>query len=174
MQKLRSLLGLPVLEIAHGAQIAEVKEVALDLERAAVVGIVVAGATWFSEERGIMFPDLHGLGRDAVTVKSAAAVRPFSDVLATPGVVRLMTVCDKPIFTEMGEYLGVVTDIVCEPATGEVRFYELSDGLITDLLRGRLTMPLPSAQSVGEDRLIVPDATAKLLQTANHDPGGVD
>lgn len=173
MQKLRGLLGLPVLELGHGTQIGEVQEVVLDLERAVVVGVVVVDATWFSGERGILFADLHGLGRDAVTVKSTSAVRDFAAVLAAPEAVRLGAVCDKPVYTEAGEYLGVATDVVCDPGTGEIRFYELSDGLITDLLKGRLAMPLPPAQSVGAERLIVPESAAKLLQAANDVSGGV-
>jgi Uncharacterized protein conserved in bacteria len=173
MQKLRRLLGLPVLEIEHGTQIGEVQEVVLNVEQAAVAGVVIAEPGWFSDERGIAFGDLHSIGRDAVTVKSAAVVRKFSATLEAAGVHKLQALCDKQIYTESGDYLGVMTDVAYDPETGEIRFYELSDGFITDFLSGRLVMPLPPAQIVGEDRLIVPAAMAGLLQTANHDPGGV-
>ncbi len=172
MQKLRRLLGLPVLEIEQGTQIGEVQEVVLNIEQAAVIGMVIAEPTWFSHERGIFFVDLYSIGRDAVTVRSAAAVKDFSVAITASGVHKLSALCDKEIYTETGDYLGVMTDVTWEPATGEIRFYELSDGFITDFLSGRLTMPLPPAQVVGKDRLIVPEAMIDLLQTANHDPGG--
>jgi uncharacterized protein YrrD len=173
MQKLRSLLGLPVLELEHGTRIGEVQEVVLNVEQAAVSGVIVAEPTWFSHERGIAFADLYGIGRDAVTVRNAGAVRDFSAALAAFGAYKLQALCDKQIYTETGDYLGAVADVACDPATGDIRFYELSDGFITDFLRGRSVMPLPPAQVVGEDRLIVPEAMAKLLRTANHEPGGV-
>jgi uncharacterized protein YrrD len=173
MQKLRRLLGLPVLEIEHGAQIGEVQEVVLNVDQAAVAGVIIAEPTWFSHERGVAFADLHSMGRDAVTVRNAGAVRDFSADLGAAGTYKLQALCDKQIYTEDGEYLGMLTDVACDTTTGEIRSYELSDGFITDFLSGRLVMPLPPAQTVGEDRLIVPASMAKLLKAANHDPGGV-
>ncbi|HWQ62142.1 MAG TPA: PRC-barrel domain-containing protein [Negativicutes bacterium] len=173
MDKLRRLLGLPVLELEHGTRLGEVQEVVLNVEQAAVAGVVIAEPTWFSHVRGITFADLHGIGRDALTVRDAGAVRDFTAALGAFGAQKLQALCDRQIFTEDGEYLGVLADVVCVPETGEIRFYELSDGFITDFLNGRSSMPLPPVQVVGEDRLIVPAAMAKLLQAANHDPGGV-
>lgn len=43
MQKLRDLLGLPILETETGIQIGEVREVVLDIEMASVIGIMIAG-----------------------------------------------------------------------------------------------------------------------------------
>ena len=173
MDKLRRLLGLPVLEIEHGTRLGKVQEVVLNVEQAAVAGVVIAEPTWFSHERGIAFADLHGIGRDAVTVRDAGAVRDFSAVVGAFGAYKLQALCDKQIYTETGDYLGVVADVACNPETGEIRFYELSDGCITDFLRGRSVMPLPPAQVVGEDRLIVPEAMVKVLKAAIHEPGGV-
>lgn len=173
MLKLRSLLGLPVLEIERGTRIGEVREVVLNVEQASVAGVVIAEPTWLSHERGISFADLYGIGRDALTVRDADAVRDFSAVLGGMGVYTLQALCDKQIYTETGDYLGVVADVACEQATGEIRFYELSDGFITDFLRGRSVMPLPPVQVVGEGRLIVPEAMAKTLKAAINEPGGV-
>jgi uncharacterized protein YrrD len=173
MHKLRRLLGLPVLEIEHGTQIGEVREVVLDIGQAAVAGVVIAEPTWFSHERGILFGDLYGIGRDAVMIRDTSAVRDLSAAVAAPGVQKLSALCDKQVYTETGDYLGVLTDAVCDPDTGEIRFYELSDGFITDFLSGRLIMPLPPSQVVSENKLIVPEAMHKLLQAENHDSGGV-
>lgn len=172
MQKLRSLLGLPVLEIDSGTQIGEVLEVVLSIERAAFVGLVIGGSSWFGQERGILFADIYAIGRDAVTVRSAEAVQDFAAILAADGVGKLAVLCDKPVYSETGDFLGRVADVLSDADTGEVRFYELSDGLITDLLSGRRLMPLPVAQVTNEDRLIVPEAMASLLP-ADHDSGGV-
>jgi uncharacterized protein YrrD len=170
MQKLRSLLGLPVLELEGGTQIGEVQEVVLSIERAVFVGLVLGGSSWFGPERGIVFADLHGIGRDAVTVRSADVVKEFAAVLSDSE--RLAELCDKPVYSETGDCLGRVADIVCDDATGEIRFYELSDGLITDLLSGRWLMPLPVAQVTHADRIIVPEALAGP-SAADHESGGV-
>lgn len=173
MHKLRGLLGLPVLEIEGGIQIGEVQEVVVSIERAAFIGLVIGGSSWFNQARGILFADLHGIGRDAVTVRSAEAVADFTAVLAAGDAVKLLALCDKPVYSETGDFLGRVVDLAFDAVTGEVRFYELSDGLITDLMSGRRLMPLPVAQVLNEDRLIVPAAMAETLQAVDQDAGGV-
>ena len=164
MQKLRDLLGLPVLELENGTQIGEVREVVLDIEMASVLGILIAGANWFTESQGILFHDLFSLGRDAVTVRNCDTVQTITDLLALESTCHLEDLLNKDIFTETGINLGALVDIVFETTTGEIKAYEVSDGIITDLIHGRMLMPLPQAQVISEDKLIVPDAMAKLLQ----------
>lgn len=163
MQKLRDLFGLPVLIIGTGVQIGEVKEVILDLEHAAVRGILLSDATWFSNDQGILFKDIFRVGRDAVMVRAAYAIQELS-MTKMPGIVyHLCDLLDKQIYTETGVSIGVLVDAIYNEATGEIKAYEISDGLITDLLYGRKIMPLPQAQVVGQDKLIVPDTMTNLL-----------
>ncbi len=75
MQNLRNVLGLPVLETVTGTQIGEVQEVVLDVERAVVIGIVVASANWFTHDQGIAFGDIFSIGRNAVMVRSRKVIR---------------------------------------------------------------------------------------------------
>lgn len=166
MHKLRQLIGLPVLETETGAQIGEIEEVVLNIGQAMVLGVIVAGGTWFSHDQGILFADFHGVGRDALVIRSPAAVTDLAGLLADQATCRLRDLCDKAVFTEAGNYLGLVADVIYRPDTGEIRFYELSEGLITDLVEGRLVMPLPQAQVLSEERVIVPEAMSKLLQAA--------
>ncbi len=163
MQKLREMFGLPVLITGTGTQIGEVKEVIVDLEQAVVRGIVLAGANWFTNGQGIVFEDLFRVGRDAIMVRATYAVRELTPAIM-PGIVYyLNNLLDKQIYTDTGLSLGILVDALYDGTTGEIKAYEVSDGLITDLLYGRKVMPLPQAQVVGQDKLIVPDTMTKLL-----------
>lgn len=166
MEKISSLLGLPVLEIETGTQIGEVYEVALDMEQATVCGIILKTANWFSQEQGIAFKNLHSIGRDAVMVRNAAVIQEYSAFASTRSY-RLQDLLDKPIFTETGLQLGTLVDIRFNAATGEFDEYQVSDSVVADLLSGRMVMPLPPVQVVGQEKLIVPEAMAKLLHTEN-------
>lgn len=172
MQKLCEFIGLPVLEMQNGKQIGEVQEVVLNIGQARVFGVVVAGAGWFSDSRGVLYGDICGLGRDALVIRDKDAIREWDGLTPDGGIYKLSELCEKPVYTEAGDYLGLVVDLACEPKTGEIRFYVLSDGLITDIIRGRLLMPLPPAQVINEERLIVPETMAELLQAANELSGG--
>lgn len=166
MQTLKDLLGLPVLETKNGTQIGEVQEVIIDIDQAMVRGIIIANANWFTSEQGIAFGDLSSIGRDAVMVRSETVVQAVDVFIsATDKVYRLKELLDKHIYTESGLQLGMLVDLGFEPATGEIKAYRVSDGVITDLLYGRMSLPLPQAQIVGQDKVIVPESMAKLLHT---------
>lgn len=163
MHKLRELFGLPVLITGTGAQIGEVKEVIVDLEQASVWGIVLAGANWFTNDQGIVFEDLFRIGRDAVMVRASYAVQELAPIVTMESGYYVRDLLDKQIYTDTGLSLGILVDALYDGSTGEIKAYEISDGLITDLLYGRRIMPLPQAQVVGQDKLIVPETMANLL-----------
>lgn len=164
MQSVRNLLGLPILEICCGTQIAETQEVVLSFEKKSVIGIVTQKEGWLTETKGILFCDIFHIGRDAITIRSDNVIRSldFKDTMENCLSGEMF---DKPVFTETGLNLGFITDLLFETATGEVKSYELSDGLITDLLRGRMLMPFPAAQIVNQERLIVPDAMSQMIHS---------
>ena len=164
MLKLGDLLGLPVLEIETGAQIGAVQEAVLDSNLTSVQCILVTGSTNESGSNQILFRDLLNIGRDAITVRNSSVMFAVDLSVGQEFTTQLHELLQKEIFTETGRNLGVLVDIIYDVASGKVQGYEVSDGIITDLICGRLLMPLPQAQVVGEDKVIVPDAMASLLQ----------
>lgn len=164
MQKLCAVIGLPVLELETGMQIGVVHEVVMDFAGASVKGVVVNNPNWFSDGQGIAFSELFRIGRDAVTVRNNVVMQELSVLGLIEGMYQLHDVVGKQIFTESGVNLGLLVDVMFDTTTGELKDYEVSDGLLTDLVYGRMTMPLPQAQVISEDRIIVPESMAKLLQ----------
>jgi uncharacterized protein YrrD len=96
-------------------------------------------------------------------LRSTYAVRELTPAMLPGTVYYLCDLLDKQIYTDTGLSFGVLVDALCDQSTGEIKAYEISDGLITDLLYGRRIMPLPQAQVVGQDRIIVPDSMTNLL-----------
>lgn len=166
MYKIKELLGLSVLEIVSGKQIGEVSDVIMDTERATIRGFVVSASGWLKASRGVAFADVASIGRDAVMVRDAAALM---DLAAIPGCTAaqpLGALLEKDLYSETGQLLGVLADVFFDSVTGEIKGYEVSDSVVQDLLRGRMVMPLPPAQVVGENMIIVSAAAAKLLRSS--------
>jgi len=163
VQKVSNLIGLPVLETVTGTQIGMVEEVLLDVDQAVIRGVMIDSENWFFKAFGVSFEDLFSIGRDALMVRGSEVIKDLADLSSLSNIYRLKDLVNKQIFTETGFMLGVLVDVVFDAATGEIRSYQVSDSVITDLLYGRQTMPLPQAQVIGQDKLIVPDAMAKLL-----------
>lgn len=161
MDKLSYLLGLPVLEIETGKQIGAVQEVLLDVEQAIVKGIILNDSQ-IDHCDAIAFSNIYSVGNDAVTIRSAAESE--TNILHfTDSIYHFNDLRNKQIYTETGLLLGILVDIYFDNGTGELKGFQVSDGLVSDLLYGRQTMPLPQAQVIGQDKMIVPDSMAKLL-----------
>jgi uncharacterized protein YrrD len=165
MKKLRGMIGLPVVETETGIQIGEVVEVVLDIEEAKICGFVVAEEKWFATTQALPFADVFSLGRDAIMVRNQHVIQHLSTILMKDNPYYLRDLFDKQIFTDAGLCLGVLVDISFDNTTGELKWYQVSDSIVTDLLYGRMIMPLPPTQIIGTDKVIIPEAMARLLQT---------
>lgn len=166
MQGLFDLLAVPILSIVTGKQIGEVEEVLLKIDTALIYGIIVKDAAWFSEKRFIHFADIHRIGPDAVMIDGAHLLHAVEqDVMDREQIYALNQLTGKSIFTEAGLNIGLLADITFDHVTGELKAYKVSDGTITDLLYGRLNLPLPHVQVVCDDRIIIPESMTKLLHT---------
>lgn len=164
MYRVTQMIGLPVLSLDEGKQIGEVQDLVVDISRAAIRGLLVSDEAWFSEYRIILFVDVFRTGPDAIMLRDASCLQP-STLFELEGYLRVQDLTDKPIYTETGLYLGRLSDIFFQPLTGELTGYELSDGILSDFLYGRKAMPLPQAQMIHDERLLVPEAMSQLLHS---------
>jgi uncharacterized protein YrrD len=163
MQRLQDIIGLPLLETETGTQIGQIKDIVLNIEEAKVYGVIIDEGNNALSGKGIAFLDLLGLGRDAIMVRNHSVVHQCACIFEITNHYYVKELFEKEIITEEGLRLGRLVDIFFDINTGEMKWYQLSDSLVTDLLYGRKKMPLPKIQIVGKDKVIVPDCMAKLL-----------
>ena len=169
MEKLRSIIGLPVLETETGVQIGEITDVMVDMKATFICGFIITGNNWLTPDAMIDFVDVVSLGRDAMMVGNQHVRHQLDTQVMQQTTYYLRNLFDKEIFTDSGQRLGVLVDILFDHVTGEMRWYQVSDSIITDLLYGRMMMPLPQNQRIGPDKVIVPDGMAELLNTKTED-----
>ena len=163
MQKLRHTLGLPVLETKTGTEIGEVTEILVDVQGAVLLGLIVTSGQIVGEDGFIAFTDVFSLGRDAIMLGSQGHMCTLEALPGMAGGYPSRELFDKEIFTDSGLRLGILVDIIFNTSTGEIKWYQVSDSIIGDLLYGRFVMPLPQVQIIGKDKIIVPEIMSKLL-----------
>lgn len=165
MQGLSELIETPVLAVSTGKQIGIVEEVVISLEKSLVLGIIVGNAEWFSTPKFIAFEAVFRIGFDAIIVKAENVSESLtSQCLDDDKNCRFKDLQDKQIFSESGLRLGTMADIEFDHFTGELKGYSVSEGIINDFIYGRNKLPLPPAQLVCDDRVIVPESMVKLRQ----------
>jgi uncharacterized protein YrrD len=158
-----AIRGLPVVTIAGGEDVAEVRDVIYSPEAGRVVGLTLNKRGFLAGRRRevLSAETIHAIGRDAVMIEDETSlILPENSPadLGSPPAGRDVT--GNEVLTEGGASLGKVTDIVVLlGSNGEVVGYEI-DGAAG----GIGYIPLPNQLAVSGSVLVVPDATKEFIE----------
>jgi len=166
MLKGRDILGMPVICLASGQKIGQVCEIVFDPLQGKILGFILDGGGWFRKAKVIRYSAVVSLGEDAITVGDEAAVittnHKLEPWLRAGNEVSLI---GAKVISERGNNLGIVEDLLIDVTNGKIYGYEISGGLIQDIIAGRLVMPKPASLTVGEGTIIVSnDAEARICE----------
>jgi len=166
----RQVLSLPILTLDEGTQLGEVKDLIYDAAQGKFQGVIMEDGGWLWGAKIVRFEDIEAIGHDALTIAEASLV---SSTKGDSGARELCKnrkdICGYKVITQSGKDLGTVEDILLNPETGEITGYEISDGVINDLLTGRVELYLDSVPVVGDGAVIVPDRFENIWQQRNSD-----
>jgi uncharacterized protein YrrD len=156
-------IGLPVVTVTSGEDVAEVKDVVYSVEEARLVGFTLNRRGFLAGPMREVLPwaAVHALGRHALMVRDENALAPGKSPEAkdvTGGGHR--DVIGAEVLTDDGAKLGVVRDVVLHIDEGaEVVGYEI-DPPDSDRT---LFVPLPDTLSVSGEALLVPAVVRDFL-----------
>ncbi len=158
-----AIQGMPVVSIADGEDVAEVRDVVYDPSAGRLVSMTLNKRGFLSgRSRDVLTAaSIAAIGRDAVMIEDTTCLAPSDEVAGeagTPSADR--NVLGDEVLTEGGRSLGVVRDlIVMVGGTGEVVGYriETSD-------RQEAYIPLPAQLAVSGRALVVPEATEGFVR----------
>lgn len=155
--KVKDIIGLPVMEIEHGKQVGQVKDIFFNHEWV-LQGILLDTRQWFKSPRIVPWEELVSIGPDAVMIPSSDHVYTLQEDasrmrLAVDGGALI----GLQVMTANGRNLGKIDDVYLDGNMGkQIKGFEITDGLLTDLQEGRKKIPCCDNITFGEDALIVP------------------
>lgn len=150
MRKVSDLINLPIIDLTSGSQLAIVKDVVLNADNDVLKGFLC-------ENKLLPLGKVKSFGKDAVIIESDfldSILEPFK-VPVNPPYFLPEYIIGTPIMTESGKYLGTIGDILVEDNIGKILGYEVSDGLLKDLVSGRSFITVPQIITYGEDAVII-------------------
>ncbi|NLY54837.1 MAG: hypothetical protein GX060_09520 [Firmicutes bacterium] len=157
MQRVRHLIGLPVMTVATGERLASVKSVVIDLVCGYVRALVVHKGSLFRQPQAIAIEQVHSLEEDAILLKEGEKPMLLATLLASmPEAQTDEVLFGRQIMTEDGKVLGSLDDVFFDPSDGRISHYSLSDGLLQSLLQGSAMIPAPTQPIVGEESIVIP------------------
>lgn len=145
--------GLPVLSLATGEECGHVVDLLYD--NGAVAGLVIDVKGWFKRHMMLPLEVVDSFGEDGVMVADSDVLRPFHKSKAAvlkSGRNRLQ---GTPLLTREGEKLGLVEDVYFHEEMGTIIGYEVTEGLVADILEGRKVVKSEAKLTIGGGRAIL-------------------
>lgn len=141
MLKGREILSLPIVTSDERKQIGEVKDLIYDPSRRIILGYLVESGGWLKEDRGFLHGDLITREDGCLVIKDESVIRSINSIPELREALnQKRDIRGLRVEHNNGHYLGVIRDLVVNGHTGEITGYEISDGVIQDLLDGRTTI----------------------------------
>lgn len=152
MLKGRRILSLPVVTQQDKKPIGEVKDIVYDPEKNNIVGYLVDTGGLLREGRGFLHVDLLKREEDCLVIHDGSVIKKISKM---DGVREAIEKDIRGLRVELvdGRHIGVIDDLLIDDQTGKITGYEISDGVIQDLLDGRAIIP-NEGLSILTDRVI--------------------
>lgn len=144
------LLGLPVVNAQTGRRIGRVEDLILAEGGRRLAGLVLETAGWWRPALTIRWGAVQAVGRGAILV-AAESGQPEEGIEGRCW----RQLAGKPALTDTGEELGLLADLWWE-ADGAVSGYQLSAGLLDDLIFGQPVLPVPAAIRCGDEAIFFP------------------
>jgi uncharacterized protein YrrD len=141
-----ALQGMPVLSLADGARVGNVKEILFDSAHLRVTGLLLAASGGPSV---LPFANIRSIGADAVTIESTAATEGVTGRGATSGLRDLREVTGLPVSSSEGTHLGDVRDVEVAPEDGRLVELVVHKGGVLGLGGTTLTVPAAAIRSIG-------------------------
>lgn len=152
MRKGRELIGLPVIDWKTGKETGSVEDLIVDLSQDKVTALSVRSDGWLTNRRLIPLKQIQQINKQAVIVNeentdAQLAVDPGSEL----GVKSLKGIS---VFGCEGRDLGTVEDLVLSLPDGRITGWEISDGLVQDLVDGRRVLPVEAVVARSTERFV--------------------
>lgn len=150
MRKGREIIGLPVIGLPSGKEIGVVEDLVWSHQELKITHLIVAGKGVFNRRRHIAFGEVKSIGDDAVTVEEGV----FKESPSSMEGKKVSQIAGDLVLTQEGQNLGTMEDLLFDSAAGKLLGYEVSTGLVGDLLSGRMIMPPEKVLTWGEEAII--------------------
>lgn len=154
----KSLSGIAVVSIEDGEKVGTVNDVIFNLEALQVVGFRLSRTRLIRRGRNVVtMSDVESIGSDAVMVRNREKVRDEQHEREFADRPDLRALTSLRVVTQEGAYVGNLSTVHFDPASGSITQLEVSGSSLMSMLRRNREIPADEVVSMGTDVVVVPD-----------------
>ncbi|WP_062049922.1 PRC-barrel domain-containing protein [Bacillus sp. JCM 19034] len=153
MRTFSTIEGFPVLVKSTGQECGHITD--LVYKNGKIIGLLIDPKGLLARQRFLAVSDVDSFGPDAIMIESAEQLKPFEktdSLLLKHGKERLQGIA---LLTNEGEKLGLMEDVYFHEEVGTIVGYEVTDGLIADLMEGRKVVKSDKQLTITKGRAIM-------------------
>lgn len=158
MQRARDIIGLPVIEWETGKEAGSVQDLLFN-KQWQYKGLLLEEKNFFHKGSYVPASAVLSFGPDYIMIRANAITSFDSSSMWQTLRTGRTPLKGKPVVTVHGCHLGFVADVYLEPHAGKIVGYELSDGILSDMLDGRRVIRDTQRITLGKNAVIVEDIT---------------
>ncbi|MBZ4688038.1 MAG: PRC-barrel domain protein [Clostridiales bacterium] len=146
------LLNKRIVSYETGNDCGEVKDIAISLKSNKVIGLYYQNSGILKKEvKFLALNNILNFEHQNITVKEKLT----SFETANTETEKFTLYRKKKIISKAGKELGILEDIAFIVPNGEIKYLDVSDGIICDIINGRKHIAFGDLIVVGEDFLVV-------------------
>lgn len=153
LRRVTEIIGLPVINLNSGEKIGEVDDVIFIPISKEIKGVLVKNKNKYF----VPNHNIHKIGEDAIIINNRNALQKFNKTFGIGIKNGDQNIIGEKVITKSGSEKGMISDLVIDENKQILIGYELSEGIIQDLLEGRNILSIEQDLYFGEDTLILDD-----------------
>lgn len=170
LEKYSEVVGLPVICADSGKKIGNIKDVIFCLGRKEVIGYLLENKGMKINDKMILSEDILHMGSDVAVINDHTSVASVKKLEAEGRLKGRGSIKGLNIYSKTGEMLGIAEDILFDWRTAHIEGFEVSDGLIQDIMQGRKILPLLGKVEFSEESILV---DRESIEEMVHSGGGI-
>lgn len=163
LHRYSEVLNLPVICADSGKKAGVVKDILFDLENREVKAFLLEHTGLVPGKRLVLLKELLSLGSGAAIISDAGYVanmnrKAFKSAFGDSGELfggDKGSLLGRRVYSKAGGELGIVKDVIFDIQSGKIEAFEISDGILQDIIQGRKLLPLFGKVELGEEVAIV-------------------
>ncbi len=164
LHRYSEVLNLPVLCADSGRKAGVVKDIIFSLESKNVKALLLEQSGLSLKKKVVLLEELLSLGSDAAIINSTNCVTDMDRTAYTEAFQDEGAILGLKVFSKAGGDLGIVKDVMFDWRTGKIESFEVSDGVIQDVMQGRKVIPLFGKVELGEEYAVVGNEAVEEME----------
>jgi len=166
LQRYSEVLDLPVICADTGKKAGVVKDILFSIKDRQVKALLLEQKGLSMKKRVVFLNELLSLGKDAAIVNNSICISDmertsFKKVFEDEG-----SLIGLKVYSKDGGEVGTVKDVIFDSSTGRIEGFELSEGLLHDVMQGRKLLPLFGKVEIGREFAVVgTEAVEEMRET---------